>query len=73
MSQGLVGRYLGLVKFEHTLFALPFAVMSMVYVTTPNYIAILWTEKLGQFMLLGAAMWMACGIFVMKKMINFKY
>ena len=53
--------------------SLPFAVMSMVYVTTPNYIAILWTEKLGQFMLLGAAMWMACGIFVMKKMINFKY
>lgn len=53
--------------------SLPFAVMSMVYVTTPTYIAILWTEKLGQFMLLGAAMWMACGIFVMKKMINFKY
>jgi tight adherence protein B len=53
--------------------ALPFAVMSMVYITTPNYMTILWTEKIGQFMLLGAALWMSCGIFVMKKMINFKY
>ncbi|HRX52682.1 MAG TPA: UbiA-like polyprenyltransferase [Candidatus Krumholzibacteria bacterium] len=33
MSQGLVGRYLGLVKFEHTLFALPFAVMSLLIAT----------------------------------------
>ena len=53
--------------------SLPIAVMVMVYVTTPNYISMLWTEKLGQFMLLGAALWMATGIFVMKKMINFKY
>jgi len=53
--------------------ALPFAVMSMVYITTPNYMTVLWTEKIGQFMLLGAALWMSCGIFVMKKMINFKY
>jgi tight adherence protein B len=53
--------------------SLPFAVMSMVYVTTPHYISLLWTEPLGQFMLLGAALWMTCGIFVMKKMINFKY
>ena len=53
--------------------SLPIGVMSMVYVTTPHYIAILWTETLGQFMLLGAGLWMACGIFMMKKMINFKY
>lgn len=33
MSQGLVGRYLGLVKFEHTLFALPFALMSLLIAT----------------------------------------
>ena len=52
---------------------LPFAVMGMVYLSTPNYISILWTEKLGQFMLFGAALWMSCGIFVMKKMIAFKY
>jgi len=42
-------------------------------VTTPAYISILWTDKIGQFMLLCAAIWMSCGIFVMKKMIAFKY
>lgn len=53
--------------------SLPIAVMSMVYVTTPSYIALLFHETLGQFMLLGAGLWMAAGIFVMKKMISFKY
>jgi tight adherence protein B len=53
--------------------ALPFVVMMMVYMTTPNYIAILWTAKMGQFLLLVAAVWMTMGILVMRKMINFKY
>ena len=53
--------------------ALPFVVMMMVYMTTPNYIAILWTAKMGQFLLLVAAVWMTLGILVMRKMINFKY
>lgn len=53
--------------------ALPFAVMIMVYLSTPNYIKILFTAKMGQFMLLCAAGWMTCGVLVMKKMINFKY
>lgn len=53
--------------------SLPFAVMGMVYLSTPAYISILFNEKLGQFMLFGAAIWMSCGIFVMKKMIAFKY
>jgi len=52
---------------------LPFAVMSMVYFSTPGYIKILFTTKMGQFMLVCAAAWMTCGILVMKKMINFKY
>ncbi len=52
---------------------LPFAVMMMVYITTPNYIKILFTAKMGQFFLICAAAWMICGILVMKKMINFKY
>jgi tight adherence protein B len=52
---------------------LPFAVMMMVYITTPNYIKILFTAKMGQFFLICAAGWMTCGILVMKKMINFKY
>ncbi len=53
--------------------ALPFIVMTMVYVTTPNYIAILWTAKMGQFLLLIAGAWMTVGLLVMRKMINFKY
>jgi len=53
--------------------ALPFTVMAMVYFSTPDYIAILFNTKMGQFMLAGAAIWMTAGILVMKKMINFKY
>ncbi|MEZ5817738.1 MAG: type II secretion system F family protein [Hyphomicrobiaceae bacterium] len=53
--------------------ALPFIVMSMVYVTTPNYIMLLFNTRTGQFMLMIAAFWMTCGILVMRKMINFKY
>ncbi len=53
--------------------SLPPGVMTMVYVTTPDYIAILWTTQLGQFMVFCAVLWMSCGLFVMKKMISFKY
>jgi tight adherence protein B len=52
---------------------LPFAVMIMVYLSTPGYIKILFTAKMGQFLLVCAAVWMTCGVLVMKKMINFKY
>jgi len=53
--------------------ALPFIVMILVYVTTPSYIALLWSTKFGQFLLAAAGCWMTCGILVMRKMINFKY
>ena len=53
--------------------ALPFAVMAMVYMSSPAYIALLWTTKMGQFMMLAAGIWMTCGILAMKKMINFKF
>jgi tight adherence protein B len=53
--------------------SLPFIVMSMVYITTPNYILLLFTTRVGQFMLMAAAFWMTMGILVMRKMINFKY
>ena len=52
---------------------LPFAVMGMVYLSTPGYIKLLFTAKMGNFMLLCGAVWMLCGLLVMKKMINFKY
>ena len=53
--------------------SLPFIVMLMVYLTTPNYISLLWTTKVGPFLLTCAGVWMTLGILVMKKMINFKY
>lgn len=53
--------------------SLPFIVMTMVYITTPAYIMLLFTTKVGQFMLMAAAFWMTMGILVMRKMINFKY
>jgi tight adherence protein B len=52
--------------------SLPPGVMLLVYLTTPAYIALLFTEKMGNLMLLGCAVWMSIGIFVMRKMINFK-
>jgi tight adherence protein B len=53
--------------------SLPIIVMGLVYLTSPNYISLLWTDKLGNFMLAGCAMWMACGVLVMRKMINFDF
>jgi tight adherence protein B len=53
--------------------ALPIIVMILVYVTTPSYIELLFTERLGNIMLVACAFWMSVGILVMKKMINFKY
>jgi tight adherence protein B len=53
--------------------ALPLAVMTLVYITSPQYISLLWTEPLGRMMLAGCAVWMSCGIFVMRKMINFDF
>jgi tight adherence protein B len=51
--------------------ALPPAVMGLVYLTSPDYIALLWTDPLGRLMLAGCAVWMSLGILVMRKMINF--
>ncbi len=53
--------------------ALPVAVMAIVYITSPDYITLLWTERLGQLMLAGSAVWMLMGIMVMRKMINFDF
>ncbi len=53
--------------------ALPIAVMILVWITSPQYMELLWTEPLGRLMLAGSAVWMSCGVFVMKKMINFDF
>lgn len=53
--------------------SLPPAVMILVSLTTPAYMARLFTDPRGQFMLLIAVAMMAFGVFVMKKMIAFKF
>ena len=51
--------------------ALPFCIMTALYVLRPDYISILFTDPLGKMMLTGCAVWMTMGILVMKKKINF--
>ncbi|HML12994.1 MAG TPA: type II secretion system F family protein [Xanthobacteraceae bacterium] len=53
--------------------ALPVTVMLLVYLTSPNYIELLWTTELGRLMLAACVVWMSIGVFVMKKMINFDF
>ena len=53
--------------------ALPIAVMTLVCITSPDYITLLWTEPLGNLMLFASACWMSMGVLVMKKMINFDF
>ncbi len=53
--------------------SLPPIVMLLVYLSTPQYISLLWTHPTGQLMLVGCAIWMSIGIFVMKRMINFDF
>jgi tight adherence protein B len=53
--------------------ALPIAVMMLVWITSPQYISLLWTEPLGRLMLAASALWMFMGTMVMKKMINFDF
>jgi tight adherence protein B len=53
--------------------SLPPCVMFFVWLTTPDYISLLWTHPTGQLMLVGCVIWMSIGILVMKKMINFDF
>jgi tight adherence protein B len=53
--------------------ALPPSVMLLVYITTPGYMKVLFTERTGNLLLAGCLFWMGLGILVMRKMINFKH
>jgi len=53
--------------------SLPPGVMLLVYLSSPDYIMKLFTERMGNLMLLGCVIWMSVGIFVMNKMISFKH
>lgn len=47
--------------------SLPPIVMLLVYMSTPDYIALLWTHPTGQLMLVACVTWMSIGILVMRK------
>ena len=53
--------------------SLPPTVMALVSLTTPSYMGVLFTDPRGNFVLLIAVMLMSLGIFVMKRMISFKF
>lgn len=53
--------------------ALPFVVAFLTYITSPNYIELLWTTTAGKIALVLSAVWMSMGIAVMRKMINFDF
>jgi tight adherence protein B len=53
--------------------SLPPCVMFLVWLSTPDYISLLWTHPTGQLMLVGCVIWMTIGVLVMKKMINFDF
>jgi len=53
--------------------SLPFIVALLVYLSSPDYISLLWTSFHGKVVLLLSASWMCIGVLVMRKMINFDF
>ena len=53
--------------------SMPPVVMILVSITTPSYMLLMFTDFRGQIMLLVGGTWMAIGIFMMKRMISFKF
>jgi tight adherence protein B len=52
--------------------ALPFIVAFLVYLTSPGYMMILFTDPRGHLIMGLSAVWMSIGIFVMRNMTNFE-
>jgi tight adherence protein B len=52
---------------------LPPTVAILTYLSSPRYIELLWLTQSGKIALGACALWMATGVFVMKKMIAFDY
>jgi tight adherence protein B len=53
--------------------ALPPGVITMIMITQPSYMSPMFTDHRGWLMLGVSGLWMSLGIFVMVKMINFKF
>jgi len=53
--------------------SLPILVGMLVYFIRPEYIGTLFTHQVGHLILIGCAVMMSMGVFVMHKMVNFKF
>jgi tight adherence protein B len=53
--------------------ALPLIVGTLVYLTSPDYIGLLFSTTIGNVALVCCALWMSLGIMVMRSMINFDF
>jgi len=53
--------------------SMPPGVMALVYVTTPAYMAPMFSTEIGNALLIGCALWMGLGVMVMKSMIAMKF
>ena len=53
--------------------SLPPAVMLLIYLSSPDYMTVLFTTTAGNMIIAGSLVWMAIGVFIMKKMIDFKF
>jgi tight adherence protein B len=52
---------------------LPFSVAILVYLSSPDYISLLWKAFHGKITLMVAGLWMGVGVLVMRKMIHFDF
>ena len=53
--------------------AVPFLVVGALYVSSPNYVSLLWTTSHGRMISVIAICWMGIGVAMMKKMIAFDF
>jgi tight adherence protein B len=53
--------------------AVPFLVVGALYVSSPNYVSLLWTTSHGKMIAAIALCWMGIGVAMMKKMISFDF
>jgi len=53
--------------------SLPFIVTTLVYLSSPHYIELLWTTSTGRMVLAVSGFWMFLGVMTMRKMISFDF
>ena len=51
--------------------SLPFLMTALLYLVSPDYMELLFTDQIGQIMILCGLGWMSIGVFIMKQMVNF--